>query len=170
MELDPSSSSPTAANGSNADCDDKLSTEPQLIGRVQSVSSPKPLSASECGLDPPPFVLPMVRLPLPPLPGNGVALPDAVSLSGLRSYEGRESLKGINGVRMEEGDEELEAGACCCCAPDRLGPNEKPETLSKPVLLLLLLLLVIVVIEDELPLLLLPIEDPVADPAELFVP
>uniref|UniRef100_A0A2M4DFL2 Putative secreted protein n=1 Tax=Anopheles darlingi TaxID=43151 RepID=A0A2M4DFL2_ANODA len=32
-------------SGSSADCDDKLSTEPQLIGRVQS-SSPKPASVS----------------------------------------------------------------------------------------------------------------------------
>lgn len=96
-----------------------------------------------------------------PLPGNGVALPDAVSLNGLRSYDddARESLKGIKGVRI--GEEEAETVDCCCCAPARLGPKEKPETLSK--LLLLLLLLLMEFKEDE------EAELPVADPPELFV-
>lgn len=78
------------ARGSRADCEERLSTEPQLIGRVQS-SSPKPLSASDC----PVVVLVLVAgeeeavveldeevvVVIVPL-GNGVARPLAASLSG----------------------------------------------------------------------------------------
>lgn len=80
-------------NGSSADCEDKLNTEPQLMGRVQSLSSPKPLSASEWGLPPLLFIV----------LGNGVARPeDASRNKGCGwSYGGRESL---NGMRED----------CCC--------------------------------------------------------
>lgn len=57
------------ARGSSADCEDKLRTEPQLIGRVQS-SSPKPLSVSDCA----PLAVGVL--------GKGVARPEDVSRRG----------------------------------------------------------------------------------------
>lgn len=63
-----------ALSGSRADWEDKLSTEPQLIGLVQS-SSPNPLSESEIELLGLEFGDVEFTLELVEVVGKGVALP-----------------------------------------------------------------------------------------------